>query len=533
MGGHGVGEGIVNDDGRYWAFISYSHKDAAFGRRLHRRLEAYALPRRLVGRATPQGAISRRLVPIFRDREEFPAAHDLSAEVLAALKVSRCLVVVCSPAAAVSPWVAREVELFRALHPGRPVLAAIREGDPATSIPDVLRHMGPGGAPIEPLAADFRRGHDGWELGLLKLVAGIAGVGLDELVQRDSQRRTRRVTAVTASALALVLVMAVLTVFALNARSDAERQRSEAEGLAGFMSTDLRERLRSVGRLDVMSAVNQKALQYFNRQSGNLQPDARAYRAHLLEGLGEDAEARGDQAGAIENFREAFDTTAELLANNPSDPEAIFNHAQSQYWIGFFYFAAGNFGRAKTVFDEYRRLAERMLSLAPSEPRYLRELAYAEGNLCSVSLKPPKDPREALKLCLLALEHMEAAVRHMPTSDVGLADLANRHAWLADSFHANGDDVHAREHRLLEDALLGRLLKSDPMNMEFKIEWIALQRTLARMDGRAGRLEDAKSRLKSAQVLIDQMVVFDPSNQIWNAQKRKLEAELSALMTKS
>jgi len=128
-----VREGTVSDDGRYWAFISYSHKDAVFGRRLHRRLEAYALPRRLVGRLTAQGAASRRLTPIFRDREELPAANDLSAEVRAALKASRCLIVVCSPAAAVSPWVAREVALFRELHPNRPILAAVREGDPVTA----------------------------------------------------------------------------------------------------------------------------------------------------------------------------------------------------------------------------------------------------------------------------------------------------------------------------------------------------------------------------------------------------------------
>ena len=64
---------------RYWAFISYSHKDAAFGRRLHRSLENYVLPRRLAGRAVAGGTVPKRLAPIFRDREELPAAGDLSA----------------------------------------------------------------------------------------------------------------------------------------------------------------------------------------------------------------------------------------------------------------------------------------------------------------------------------------------------------------------------------------------------------------------------------------------------------------------
>ena len=99
----------AGDDTRYWASISYSHKDAAFGRRLHRKLESYVLPRRLSGAQ----ALPRRLVPIFRDRDELPAAGDLSTEVRAALAQSRSLIVVCSPQAAASQWVHREVALLK------------------------------------------------------------------------------------------------------------------------------------------------------------------------------------------------------------------------------------------------------------------------------------------------------------------------------------------------------------------------------------------------------------------------------------
>ncbi|HEX4080990.1 MAG TPA: toll/interleukin-1 receptor domain-containing protein [Rhizomicrobium sp.] len=328
--------GDAEDAGpRYWAFISYSHKDAAFGRRLHRRLETYSLPRRLVGRGTRQGVVSRRLAPIFRDRDELPAAADLSAEVRAALAQSKSLVVVCSPDAAVSKWVSREVDLFRALHPGGPIFAAIREGDPAQCFPEALLGSGPVGEPIEPLAADFRPGRDGSHLGLLKLVAGIAGLGLDELVQRDAQRNARRVTAVTAAALAAVLLMGALTATALKARKEAERQRGEAEGLVEYMLTDLRDRLKGVGRLDVMTAVNQRALHYYEDQDlASLPADSLERRARILHAMGEDDEDRGDHKDAVANFREAERTTAKLLSKAPDDPERIFDHAQSVYWIG-------------------------------------------------------------------------------------------------------------------------------------------------------------------------------------------------------
>ena len=72
------------DSPKYRAFLSYSHRDGKWGSWLHKALESYRPPKQLVGKVTPRGAVPKRLAPIFRDREEFPAADDLSAQVRAA-----------------------------------------------------------------------------------------------------------------------------------------------------------------------------------------------------------------------------------------------------------------------------------------------------------------------------------------------------------------------------------------------------------------------------------------------------------------
>ena len=41
---------------RYWAFISYSHKDSSWAARIHKRLETWRVPKNLVGRVTSAGA---------------------------------------------------------------------------------------------------------------------------------------------------------------------------------------------------------------------------------------------------------------------------------------------------------------------------------------------------------------------------------------------------------------------------------------------------------------------------------------------
>ena len=130
---------LASDAPRYSAFLSYSHKDSAAAGRLHRRLESYRLPRRLVGTAGSAGPVPARLWPIFRDREELPAATDLSQTVREALAQSGALIVLCSAHAAASLWVAEEIETFRRLHPDRPILAAILDGDPADCFPGALR----------------------------------------------------------------------------------------------------------------------------------------------------------------------------------------------------------------------------------------------------------------------------------------------------------------------------------------------------------------------------------------------------------
>ena len=70
---------------RYFAFLSYSHKDSGLADWLHRELERFRVPASLVGRITEHGAIPRRLTPIFRDERELAAATDLGEEIEEAL----------------------------------------------------------------------------------------------------------------------------------------------------------------------------------------------------------------------------------------------------------------------------------------------------------------------------------------------------------------------------------------------------------------------------------------------------------------
>jgi hypothetical protein len=225
---------------KYWAFISYSHSDARWADWLHKAIETYRVPTRLRSRASPAEPIPRRLYPVFRDRDELPSSPDLSGKIREALTQSRTLIVICSPRAAVSRWVDEEIHAFRALGRGDRVLPIIVEGEPNAvpgsgaleCFPASLREG-------EPIAADARPGKDARENARLKLIAGILGVGFEELRQRERrravQRRVRTAALAVAAAAALALVYAGVADKGLDVPGAAQLRRDlDHYGLSVF-----------------------------------------------------------------------------------------------------------------------------------------------------------------------------------------------------------------------------------------------------------------------------------------------------------
>jgi tetratricopeptide (TPR) repeat protein len=223
---------------RYCVFLSYSHRDSKASARLHRRIESFRVPAAL---RHARKHMPARLGTVFRDREELGSAASLSQVIQAALDASAALVVLCSPAAAASRWVNEEIRYFRLQHPQRPVFAFVVAGDPGAdprqqtdtaAIPLQLLLEDPAsleGALAEPLAADARTEADGFDAASLKLIAGLLGVGYDQLRHREQRRRQQRWAMVSAGSLLLSLCFAMLAWQAMQARDAAREAQSLAE----------------------------------------------------------------------------------------------------------------------------------------------------------------------------------------------------------------------------------------------------------------------------------------------------------------
>ena len=311
---------------KYWAFLSYSHQDTRLCEWLHRELETFRVPTRLVGRDTREGKTPSRLFPVFRDRDELPGSSELGKNLTHALEQSRYLIVVCSPAAARSRWVNEEIRQFKAMGGEHRVLALIIDGEPNAAdkpesgllecFPDALKHRVDADGQlsaerVEPIAADIRKGRENRSTAVLRLIAGLLGVPFDDLRQRDQERKRSALAWRSAAVLLLVA------------------------GLAGVSYWKYREtrmeRLEELGREAMMQSRPSQAAVYL-AEAYRMGNDKRALRIMLDQAMRSVDMLSTVHFDDTEGFAQAVfsDDGTRLLASNKAGAVSVWRADNGQ-----------------------------------------------------------------------------------------------------------------------------------------------------------------------------------------------------------
>ncbi|HET9835512.1 MAG TPA: toll/interleukin-1 receptor domain-containing protein [Rhodanobacteraceae bacterium] len=517
----------------YRAFISYSHRDKVWGDWLHKALETYRVPSRLAGRITAHGTIPRRLNPIFRDREELASATDLGRKVNAALGQSENLIVICSPASAVSRWVNEEVLAYKRMGRGDRIFCLIVEGEPnasAVSGQEMEECFCPAlrfqldasgqatGARTEPIAADARRGKDGRTHAKLKLIAGMLDVGFDALVRREARRHRRRMLAISVASLLGMAIASGLAVTAYIARNDAQRRQAQAEDILGFMLGDLRKKLTTVGRLDLMVAVDDKATTYFDTlQPRDLNEHALEEQARLLTGIGQVRLDQGHADKAMAAFRDAYARTGELYRRQPRNGQRLFDFAQAEYWIGFVFWRQGHLDDAETWLRRYRDSALRLAAMDRNNFAWQREVAYGEVNLGTLDLARNRD-KQAERIFRAAYGLYQGWLKTRPHDTELRDEAANVASYLGSLAMQDGRlaEARARFTEQVDDISANRA--AEPDNAQWKSEWPDARLFLVQAQAETGEIADARRGAAEAATLSEALTKRDPTNKDWQLQ---------------
>lgn len=517
---------------RYFAFLSYSHRDERLAEWLHAELEQFRVPRNLAGQLTDNGVIPKRLTPIFRDQHELAAADDLGEEIQEALANSQFLIVLCSPDAATSRWTNAEIETFKRTRPDGCVLAAIASGEPFASevagredeecFPPALRQKydrrgRPTGKRAEPLAADLRGPAEGRRLGLMKLIAGMLGVGLDDLVQREATRRQRRMAWLAAASLAGMAVTSGLAITAIQARDAARDQRREAESLVAFMLGDLKDKLEPIGRLDALDGVGARVLAYYSKQHASDLPDgALLQRSRALSLMGQVANLRGNMDSAMRFYSEAMAGTAEAIRRNPDDPERLYEHAQNVFWVGSIDNQLGNLKGAEKAMRQYKDLSQRMVALDPNNMKWRMEEQDADANL-GVVLYNQRRFADSANLFMQSFQMIRALATADRRNSEYQQELAQTMAWLADAQIGNGQLDAAT--RMCEDqiALLNGLVRQPNADVTYREMLIPAEQSLGWLYAMRGQPEVAFQHFGASLQIAEQLMATEPTNTLWQS----------------
>ena len=167
----------METDQEYFVFISYSSLDNEWALWLRHELEHYHLPASFNGRTD----VRDNLRKVFRDRDELSAGPEWDEQVSKALAETNNLIVICSPNAAKSEAVNKEVEAFIALGKEDYIFPFIVEGDkPEDCFPPALKHSKLGG--------DVNK-DGGLDSAFVKVVAGMLKVGFPSLWDRYEKEK--------------------------------------------------------------------------------------------------------------------------------------------------------------------------------------------------------------------------------------------------------------------------------------------------------------------------------------------------------
>ena len=522
-------------DYKYKAFISYSWSDKVWGQWILRALEQYRTPKTLIGRQTPIGPVPPRLHPLFKDREEEAASAGIGNVVEQALDNSEFLIVVCSPHSVKSDWVNREIAYFKANRNPKKILTLVVEGTPGASRgagdpdlecfpPAILNRIDESGTittePVGlPLAADARPEGDGKRNAKLKLAAAMLGVGLDELIRREDKRRSNQRLVLTAFTTIIALVTSGLAVTAALARDEAvaakataDQRRVEAEGLVEFMITDMRDQLRAVNRLDVLDMTAQRTLQYYAKQDpGSLDPDALGRRARAMLLFGEVHNSKGNLDDALAAYRQAADTTAEQIRRDPNNPQRIFDHSQSVFWVGYIAWQRGDAVTAKNYWIQYHKYAEQLVLLEPGNEDWIAELLYAHSNLGTLAFDQG-DADQAEHHFDEALTLSIAAFGNQPDTVQGAIDLGQSYSWLAEALYLQVRISDAQAARIAELAVYDAIKDQASTHATLRSQEATARYSLAQFLLASGDIEQSVKQAEHATAMSEELFGNEPTN---------------------
>ncbi len=359
----------------------------------------------------------------------------------------------------------------------------------------------------------------------------------NELV-RLSDRRARQFEWLRMTGLGLIIALAILASgFALNAyqaQRAAEARRAEVEGLVDFMLGDFADKLRPLGKLELLESVSGTALRYLQASKDNqLSAAGLTLRARALQVIGDVSRSRGNAAQAIDALAKANAILMRQHEANPRDVQVLSSLGVNAYWVGQLHKDHNNMPAAARAWRQYLDYSNRLHELEPDKVEWWREQSYAHNNLGSLAFALGSPDQAAAEFAAsIALKQRVLGRIHGSDSKTLVAELADSLSWLASARQALGELPAAAA--LLEQTI--GLVQGLRLQYPDESMWVVSHSRALQLRANLllalGRDDDALSDLRAAQGLFAAIAAKDPQNQVWEVELANLELDLMKVLAR-
>ncbi|SEO07134.1 AAA ATPase domain-containing protein [Duganella sp. CF517] len=344
-------------------------------------------------------------------------------------------------------------------------------------------------------------------------------------VQRSERLRLCIMIAMTT----LAVLAGSLGLAARSAQTQAEAHRTEAEGLMGYMLGEFVEKLRPLGKLDLLDSISNRALSYLSDTARSSDTDmALAQRAKSLQLISEVRIARADPAGASTALLAGRQILQQQLQSKPSDIALLKSAGENAFWLGQIYFDQKNWAEAQLYFNEYLAYANRQSAASPDDVGGWIEQSYAHNTLGTLALQR-SDPERAASEFALSVTLKSRAYSKAPEDKQLAADLADSLSWQATSHVQLGKLETAESLYGRALTLLQTLHTTYPDDAAWDDHLASAWARRSELKQARGDLHGSNADAQQAFLLRQAMVKKDPSNRTW--QRKMYITELRSIDT--
>ncbi|MBV8098835.1 MAG: protein kinase [Verrucomicrobia bacterium] len=303
--------------------------------------------------------------------------------------------------------------------------------------------------------------------------------------------------------------------------------RSDAEKLINYMTTDLRDKLKPIGRLDLLDDVNQRVLGYYaalGNDSNN--SDILSQRSVALANAGDIQKDRGNLAAALKNYSDSLDIRERLAHQNP------LNSDSQRYWalgianVGDVLDLQGKSSAALERYHMALKILQELVARQSGNVGLRHDLSAMHENIGHV-LENRGDLTRALQSYQDCLSIRRELKKQEPDNNERDHDISLILLRVGQVFSRQGslaDTINSYRESL---AIQQKLADAEPTNAMWQQELSTSKERVAYALTEQGDLGGALNMLRESLAIVVKLTERDSSNAIWQGMLARRYGDLT------